>query len=132
MKPTLLIPAALASLALSGCTDETISGYADRETVWTLLEIDRKPFDSNATITFPKPGQIVGEAPCNSYSSEQKAPYPWFEIGPIAATRRACDALDHESQYFTALTEMRQIEVQGDMLIMSNETGGQMVFLSQR
>ena len=132
MKQSLLITAPLASLVLMGCKDETISGYADRKAVWKLLEIDRKPFDADATISFPDQGQIVGQAPCNRYSSEQKAPYPWFEIGPIAATRMACDALDKESRYFTALTQMRQIEAQGDMLIMSNEAGRQMVFLAQR
>lgn len=132
MKQTFLITAAIAAFTLAGCKDETISGYADRKVAWKLLEIDRKPFDADATIAFPKHGQIVGQAPCNSYTSEQKAPYPWFEIGPIAATRKACDAMDEESRFFTALTQMREIEAQGDMLIMSNEAGRQMVFLAQR
>ncbi|MCK8463904.1 META domain-containing protein [Aliiroseovarius sp. S1339] len=132
MKNTLLITATLAALTLVGCKDETISGFADRKAVWKLLEIDRKPFDADATISFPKPGLINGQAPCNTYSSEQKAPYPWFEIGPIAATRMACEDMDAESNYFTALTQMRQVETSGDMLIMSNEAGRQMVFLAQR
>lgn len=132
MKNALLITATAASLMLMGCKDETISGYADRKAVWKLLEIDRKPFDANATISFPKLGQIVGDAPCNRYSSEQKAPYPWFEIGPIAATRMTCDAQAEEDKYFKALGQMRQVETSGDMLIMSNEAGRQMVFLAQR
>ncbi|MCI2395839.1 META domain-containing protein [Aliiroseovarius sediminis] len=132
MKKTLLITATFAALSLMACKDETISGFADRKAVWKLLELDRKPFDADATIAFPKPGKIVGQAPCNSYSSEQKAPYPWFEIGPITATRMTCPAQAEETRYFNALTKMRQIEVQGDMMIMSNEAGRQMVFLAQR
>lgn len=132
MKHLLLAPAMFAALTLAGCKDETISGFADREIVWKLQELDRQPFDASATISFPEPGVIKGHAPCNLYSGEQKAPYPWFEVGPIAATQIACDALDAENDFFAALKQMRQIEAVGDTLIMSNEAGRQMVFLAQR
>ncbi|WP_371170338.1 META domain-containing protein [Aliiroseovarius sp. 2305UL8-7] len=132
MTKTTIIAASLAALTLVGCKDETISGFADRTIVWTLQELDRKPFEGSATISFPEPGLIKGQAPCNLYSGEQKAPYPWFEVGPITSTEIACDALDAENAYFTALLEMRQVETTGDTLIMSNEAGRQMVFLAQR
>ncbi|MHA6265257.1 META domain-containing protein [uncultured Aliiroseovarius sp.] len=131
MQRTALTAVAIAALTVTACKDETISGFADRKDNWVLQELDREPFDAVATISFPEPGRIFGQAPCNRYSSEQKAPYPWFEIGPVAATRMACDALPLEQAFFDALGQMRQIEVLDDTLIMSNDAGRQMVFRVQ-
>jgi heat shock protein HslJ len=119
---------ALALLTLVACTDETISGYADPYAVYRLTEIDGAPFAGNATITFPEEGTVRGEAPCNSWFASQSAPYPWIEFGPIGATRRACPDLDAERAYFDALGTMTLAEVQGTVLILSNDAGREMVF----
>ena len=115
-------------LALVACSDETISGYADPEAVYTLTEIDGETYTANATITFPEEGTVRGEAPCNSWFASQSAPYPWIELGPIGATRRACPDLDAELAYFNALGSMTLAEVQGPVLILSNDAGREMVF----
>ncbi|SPF78600.1 hypothetical protein ALP8811_02529 [Aliiroseovarius pelagivivens] len=114
----------------SGCKDETISGYANTNTSWKLVELDGASFPAKATISFPEKGRIAGQAPCNSYSGTQSAPYPWFETGPIAATKRACPDLTAEAEFFEALGQMRLAEVSGDTLILSNEDGREMVFTS--
>jgi heat shock protein HslJ len=112
-----------------GCAgDETISGYADPETTYVLNELDGASFAARATITFPEQGRAAGEAPCNSWSAEQSAPYPWFSLGPIAATRRACPELTAEGAYLSALAAMTLAEVQGGILILSNEDGRELVF----
>lgn len=127
MKPFFLLPVA-AAMFLTACKDETISGYANPDTRWALVELDGVPFPANATISFPEKGRIAGQAPCNSYSGTQTAPYPWFETGPIAATRRACPDLAAESAFFEALAQVRIAEVSGDTLILSNEDGRELVF----
>ena len=117
----LLLPAACAG-------DETLSGYAEREAVYVLEEIDGAAFAARATIGFPEEGTAQGEAPCNRWSAALEAPYPWFALGPVAATRRACPDLDAEQAFFAALTEMTLAEVQGPVLILSDEAGRAMVF----
>lgn len=122
----------LALLALPTCGgDETISGYADPDAVYALTEIDGTPFAARATIRFSEQGRVAGEAPCNQYSAEQTAPYPWFTLGPIAATRRACPEADAEARFLAALEAMTLAEVQGPVLILSTETGREMVFRVQ-
>ncbi|MGR3291722.1 MAG: META domain-containing protein, partial [Paracoccaceae bacterium] len=73
-------------------------------------------------------GRIAGKGPCNSYSASQNAPYPWLELGLIAATRAACPDLAAEREFFQALGGMTQIEVLGDLLILRNDAGDEMIF----
>ena len=108
--------------------DETISGYATPGVTWTLTELGGAPFPARATLTFPEQGQIAGKAPCNSYSATQSAPYPWFEVGPVAATKRACPDLPAEAAFFDALARVTLAEVAGEVLILSTEDGFEMVF----
>ncbi len=123
MRLTLLLP-----LMVFGCGDETISGYADPSAVYRLVEIDGEAFGPRATIAFQSQGRAAGEAPCNSWSAAQSAPYPWFALGPVVATRRACSELEAEGQFFEALAGMTLAEVQGSVLILTNEAGAAMVF----
>lgn len=120
------ILAALAALA--GCADETISGFAGPGAVYRLEELNGVRFTALATISFPEKGRAGGQGPCNAWSAGQNAPYPWFELGPIAATRRACPDLAREAAFFDALSAARFAEVSGGVLILSNEAGGEMVF----
>ena len=95
MRSFLLLP-----FLLLGCSDETISGYADPAAVYRLTEIDGEAFRPRATIAFRSRGRAEGDAPCNTWSADQSVPYPWFELGPIAVTRRACPELEAEGQFW--------------------------------
>lgn len=108
--------------------DETVAGYGAADQVWKLAELDGAIFAENATVTFPEVGKIAGQAPCNTYTGNMDAPYPWFEIGPMAVTRMACSNLDAETAFLAALDEMSLSEVSGDTLILSNDKGREMVF----
>ncbi|QGX99394.1 META domain-containing protein [Roseovarius faecimaris] len=119
----------LTVLALAGCrADETVTAYGGADKIWHLQSLDGDAFQATATLTFPEPGQISGQAPCNSFTATQSAPYPWFTTGPVASTRRACPALKAETAFLTALSEMSLVEVLGDTMILSNDAGRQMVF----
>ena len=119
----------LLMFTLTGCKyDETISGYVDQRAEWVLVELDGKPFPARATITFPSKGRIAGQAPCNHYSATQSAPRPWFEAGPVISTKMACPDLAAEQRFFKALGEMTLVDVLGNVLVLSNETGRDMVF----
>lgn len=121
--------ALILSLPSACAGDETVSGYADPDAVYVLEEIDGTLFAARATITFPEEGRAAGEAPCNQWTAEQKAPYPWLELGPIAVTRRACPDLAAETVFLDTLAAMRLVEAQGAVLILSeDESKREMVF----
>lgn len=108
--------------------DETISGYADPDATYVLTTVDDVVFEARATIAFAKEGQVTGSGPCNTFNATQSVPYPWFALGPIVSTRRACADLDLEGRYFTALANMKFAEVVGDTLILSGDDDQLMVF----
>ncbi|MEM1004129.1 MAG: META domain-containing protein [Pseudomonadota bacterium] len=108
--------------------DETVAAYGAADQTWALQEIDGRPYEASALLRFPQDGKIEGNAPCNSYSGTLSAPYPWFGIEDLTATRAACAGLEAEGFYFAALLAMTQSEVSGDVLILRNEDGHEMIF----
>jgi heat shock protein HslJ len=119
----------LAALGLPACrADETVAGHGAAGKTWTLTELDGQPFAARATLTFPEPGRIAGQAPCNRYFAALEVPYPWFDATEIGATRMACPDLPAETAFLAALGEMTLSEVLGDVLILSNETGRTLLF----
>ncbi|MFO7920738.1 META domain-containing protein [Rhodobacteraceae bacterium W635] len=122
-----LLPFLTALLILSACLqDETLSGYGDG--LWALTQQDGAPVTADITLDLRETGQISGAAPCNGYSAAQTAPYPWVEVGPITATRRACPDLTAEQAYFDLLSRMTLAEVSGPALILSNDSGETLTF----
>lgn len=114
---------------LSQCgKDETVGGYGAADQVWELRELDGTAFTAQATLTFPEPGKIAGQAPCNSYSGKMDAPYPWFDAEQMAVTRRACPELADETTFLAALDEMSLSEVSGNTMILTNNAGREMLF----
>lgn len=107
--------------------DEGLSGYVPDDVIWHLTELAGAPAPKGITLEIER-DQIHGQAPCNRYSAQQSAPYPWFEPGPIAATRMACKDLETEQLYLEQLSKMTLAEVSGDILILSTPDGPRLVF----
>lgn len=123
---------AFGAVTMTACgPDETISGYADPAATYVLTTVDDTVFTGRATIAFAEEGRVTGNGPCNSFSADQKVPYPWFELGPIASTRRVCPDLATETTYFAALADMRFAEVIGDTLILTSESGQIMTYQAE-
>lgn len=123
-----LLPLIVATLAASCERDETLTAYGASDRTWTLQSLDGAPFAARATLTFPAEGSVAGMAPCNSFRGRQSAPYPWFAAGPLLTTRRACPDLKAEQAFLRALEDMSLAEIAGDVLILSNDQGREMVF----
>lgn len=124
--------AACALLVGTACVgDESLSKYGASGKVWALSEIDGVAFSARTTMEFDKAGWIKGQAPCNRYLVQQKAPYPWFEVGPAMATKMACPDLAAENAFFTALSAMTLSEVGNEVLILTNDEGRTMVFKAE-
>jgi len=125
----LIVPAVFA---LTGCAnDETLSSFTAPEAEYALVSLDGVAFAETATISFPNPGEVAGQAPCNRYFASQTLPYPWFGLEGIGATRMACPSLEAEAAFFDALENMTLAEVAGDTLLLSNPSGRQMEFVAR-
>lgn len=125
MRRIFILPLLIAT-ACQG--NETVAAYGAGNGIWQLTEIDGVAFPSRATLRFPEPGRIAGEAPCNTYMGRMDAPYPWFEAKDLAVTRRACPDLSAESAFFDGLAAMTLSEISGDTLILSTPGGREMIF----
>ncbi|MEP1961866.1 META domain-containing protein [Tateyamaria sp.] len=125
-----MIRATIALLAIvSGCQqDETVAAYGPVDVTWQLSSLNGAPFNARANITFTEGGNFSGQAPCNSFSSASSLPYPWFEAGPILASKAACPELAEETAFFKALSSMSRAIFDNGQLAMANDEGGEMVF----
>lgn len=119
---------AVAIILTASPVDETIRSYGGGDGTWEVVEMNGVPFDGTATLSFPKAGQVAGKGPCNNYMASMIVPYPWFEVGPIAATRMACPDLMLESAYFEALQSATLSKAAEGLLILSNDDGEVLVF----
>lgn len=100
-------------ILLVGCAD------ADTGALWTLQEINGRAVDVPITIDVAD-GSISGKGPCNAYSARQPLPLPWFEVGPIVATKAACEHLGLEQDYFATLSLVRLAEFGNTVLVLSD------------
>ena len=123
------VSAIFAALAVLGCTpDETLTAYAQGKTTFTLKSINGAMITEHSTIDISVAGRVSGKAACNTYHAAQTAPYPWFAIGPIAANKMACPALEIEALFLETIANMSLAEISGDTLILSDSNGQEMIF----
>ena len=137
MRTTLLLGGLLAML-LSAC--QTGSGAAtspDHElpatgTHWRLasgLSV-KVPADVRVTLSMGDALAISGSSGCNRYNGSFVVDGNETTVSPLAATKRACvgPGRDVESAFFTAMSSVKQVSVDGDKLVMQLAAGGELVF----
>ncbi|MEO1306566.1 MAG: META domain-containing protein [Pseudomonadota bacterium] len=108
--------------------DETISGYAGTGSRWDLVSLGEEAASGTITLEFPKTGRIAGTGPCRPSYVPQAAPYPWIEIRNLDAPPDDCAEITQQQRYLEALSAMTLSEVSGDALILTDETGREMIF----
>jgi heat shock protein HslJ len=119
----------LLLLALGACrSDDPLRIYGGPDLVWHLKELGNAPFSAQATLSFPKSGEIAGQGPCNSYFGAVAGIYPAFDAGPIGSTRIACPELAAESAYLAALEAATTAEVTKEQLILTGPDGIKLLF----
>ncbi|MDR6309825.1 META domain-containing protein [Pacificitalea manganoxidans] len=109
----------LAGSAISVQAEKTLSEFAGNQSEWVLVAIDGAPAPDGVTLTFPVPNRISGQGPCNSYSAQIVAPFPWFSLAGITATRMVCPALEAEQRYFSILEHMSAVELNGASMTLT-------------
>lgn len=125
LSPRLAAPA----IALLAMTASTTQAQTPPVKEWELLAIDGKVVDFTATLTIGAEGEISGKAPCNRYVGRNFSRLPDLKLGPVAATRMACDKLAEEQVYFDALSVMTRVDQPDNRtLILTGPDGRSMEF----
>jgi putative lipoprotein len=88
---------------------------------------------ARSTITFAAGGVVNGSGGCNTFSGTAKVDGNRIEIGPLAATQKACiPALtDQEQKFFKALANAHLFEIdeRTQKLILKDESGAPLATL---
>jgi len=114
---------------LAACDqDETLRSYGAGDIVWSLTELNDAPFTADSALSFLSGNRVSGTGPCNTFMATMSVPYPWFELEGLASTRRVCPQLAEETDFFNALTQASQVEILGNVMVLSNDDGLSMVF----
>jgi heat shock protein HslJ len=103
---------------------------------WRLVELQRAPGDvrdtSDVTITlnFDDQGEASGQSTCNGYSTTyQQGPNNTLTFGNILSTKRACENLDLEIEYYNALQSVSSYDLDNATLkLFYNNGNGVLTF----
>lgn len=126
MRKTLL-SLAMALLPFPALADDPLGR------TWELLAVDGVVVDYAATLKIEADGAVSGKAPCNSWGSRNRATLPALALGPIRATRMACDQLAEEQGFFTALGQMQEVKlIGGRNLVLTGPDGHSMEYVLDR
>lgn len=73
---------------------------------------------------------ISGEGPCNRYDASFTLQDGKLELGPVAATKRGCEAerMQLESAWFAALAKLDRLELDGNSMVLSGADGTRLSF----
>lgn len=96
---------------------------------WTVVSVEGKPAPE-ATLEIG-PGKISGNGGCNRYSAPAKFIRGMVEVGPVVATRMACDRLESEQAFFSALERARKFSVDGQTMKLGDEDGKTLIVLAK-
>lgn len=122
----LLSALATGAMVMTACTAETKDPTGVE---WQLRAIDGKAVDMSATLSVDGTGAISGKAPCNRYSGQNQVSLPEMKVPGFMSTRMACDRLDDEQVFFTALSAMTRMERRDDdTLVLTGPDGRNMEF----
>ncbi|MBL8881452.1 MAG: YbaY family lipoprotein [Hyphomicrobium sp.] len=109
------------SLFSASWLDEDIvgGGVLDRARTMIRFEID---------------GAVAGLGGCNRFTGRAKIEDQQLEVGPLAATRKACTPalMDQETKFFDAMAKVRSFEIDQATrkLVLKDETGAALVRFS--
>lgn len=91
--------------------------------VWYLTGMGEGDAPNGVTLEIAPDLSFSGQAPCNGYSGQASLEGDTFTIGPIMATRMACDDLDAEVMYLTYLGAVQSLATDGDRLSLTTAQG---------
>lgn len=115
-----------ASLAAAGAM---LPSAAVAAALWKVVSVEGNPAPG-ATFEISA-GKVAGNGGCNSYSGPAKFVRGRVQIGPLVATRMACDNSASEQAFFSALERAYAFNVDGGTMVLLDEAGMVLVSLSR-
>jgi heat shock protein HslJ len=126
-------PASPGTTAPQGSTPAPRPGLEG--STWRLVEIAGQAVPGNvlATLAFSEPGRIAGTAGCNGYTGAARLEGGRFAVGPLATTRRACEApaMAFEQRYLAALATAQALRRDGERLTVEVAGGAPLLYIRQ-
>jgi heat shock protein HslJ len=117
-------------LAPPGCSAAPLAGSE-----WwpTSIAGAEMPQEGDIFVRFEDKGKLAGNGGCNGFFGAYEVTGNSIEIGPLGATRRACqDPVGlHESRLFEALAKARRFQRDGTELSLFDEAGALLAHLRQ-
>ena len=104
-------------------------------TDWQLVAIDGQAVDAavSASLGIGLDGAVSGKAPCNRFTAQNMGTLPEVRLGPIAATRMACDRMAEERAFFATLAVIDLAKLAGEQyLILTGPEGRSVEFVRDR
>lgn len=98
--------------------------------LWALATVDGASPGYAATLDLSQEGRLTGQAPCNRYFADMSLQGEALDLGPIGATKMACEDMKGESDYFALLGQMDSLTRTEDVLTLRG-VGHEMVFAPQ-
>lgn len=95
---------------------------------WRVTNIDLATVEAEAGVEmiFDRFGAVSGSSGCNQYATHLAFGASGIEVGPIAATRRAClgDNGEREQQFFSALAAVVRVVANDDGSLVFSDGNG--------
>ncbi|MEM8529121.1 MAG: META domain-containing protein [Bacteroidota bacterium] len=89
---------------------------------WTLEEMDGKSINEDVTLEFSEE-KINGKSFCNQYFSDCTYTKENIKVASIGSTKRACQMMVEEKQYFERLSSIKSYELKDGQLHLECEKG---------
>lgn len=96
---------------------------------WRLETLNGDRFPALARFSLAIDQKIAGQAPCNTFLATLDGTAAQYQIGPMATTRRACEAMAEESRFLEAFAATTQARLDGENLVLSGPDGSELVFV---
>lgn len=114
--------------------DDTSEPAAFAGTDWLLTSISGQdvPAGVAADAIFAEDFTVSGNAGCNDYSGDYSVDGESIVIGPLAATRKACepDVMDVENAFLNGLEQVSTMAISGRTLTLSSADGSVQLVLT--
>ncbi|MFT5784136.1 MAG: heat shock protein HslJ [Candidatus Krumholzibacteriia bacterium] len=135
-----LAAALVAVVALTGCTYNGQKAIADNEvklanTYWKLIMLDGVQVNAQSTATemhfiLNADDTISGFGGCNNFSGSWEMDGDQLMIGPLMATKMACDNMEIETRFLGALDGAVAAVVDDATLTVTDGDGIELRFLA--
>ncbi len=116
----------LSAASVGACAEMRDQSVEDR---WILQSLGGTAADFVAEIDLTTPGAVSGKGPCNSFAGKVEGEVPDMAFGPLRMTRRACPQMAEENAFVQALQAVSTAELRDGELVLTGETGDDLVFI---